>query len=93
MNDDKIIVAIQQHKNIRGKIKALYENDITDTFLLQQLAEDLNHHIRYEERVLFPFFEKALSESQLRHIGLTLENSHTNKYNENYSDEFWLQKK
>ena len=41
----------------------------------------------------FPFFEKALSESQLRHIGLTLGNSHTNKYNENYSDEFWLQKK
>ena len=40
----------------------------------------------------FPFFEKALSESQLRHIGLTLGNSHTNKYNENYSDEFWLQK-
>jgi len=56
MNDDKIIVAIQQHKNIRGKIKALYENDITDTLLLQQLAEDLNHHIRYEERVLFSFF-------------------------------------
>ena len=56
MNDDKIIVAIQQHKNIRGKIKALYENDITDTLLLQQLAEDLNHHIRYEEKVLFPFF-------------------------------------
>ena len=56
MNDDKIIVAIQQHKNIRGKIKVLYENDITDTLLLQQLAEDLNHHIRYEERVLFPFF-------------------------------------
>ncbi len=58
MNDDKIIVAIQQHKNIRGKIKALYENDITDTLLLQQLAEDLNHHIRYEERVLFPFLKK-----------------------------------
>ena len=90
MEDDKITEAIEQHKNLREKIKSFRENEVVDNFLLQQFAKELNDHIRYEERILFPFLEKALSESQLQDIGSALENSHANKYIENYNDEFWI---
>lgn len=90
MRDDKISTAIEQHKSIREKIKTFAENDIADTFVLQQFAEELNDHIRYEERILFPFLEKALSQSRLQYIGAALENSHADNHNENYKDEFWI---
>ncbi|MEO5783394.1 MAG: hemerythrin domain-containing protein [Ginsengibacter sp.] len=90
MSDDKIGTAIEQHKNIRDKIKSFYENDCADTFVLQQFAEELNDHIRYEERILFPFLEKALSENRLQNIGAALEGNHADSYIENYGDEFWI---
>ncbi|HEY8689314.1 MAG TPA: hemerythrin domain-containing protein [Chitinophagaceae bacterium] len=91
IDDDKINTAIEQHTSIREKINALY-NSHADTLLLQQFAEELNDHIRYEERILFPFLEKALPQNELQQIGAALDSSHSNNYNENYPDEFWMKK-
>ncbi len=91
INDDKINQAIEQHKSVREKINVLY-NGLADTLLLQQLAIELNEHIRYEERILFPFLEKALPQNRLQQIGAALDGSHNHHYTENYPDEFWIQK-
>lgn len=88
IDDTKINAAIEEHKSIREKINKLYNGHI-DTILLQQFAQELNDHIRYEERTLFPFLEKELSINQLQQIGAALVISHNNNYNENYPDEFW----
>jgi hemerythrin HHE cation binding domain protein len=56
--------------------------------LLEEYATRLNDHIRYEERVLFPYMEENLSEEQLTEIGKNLSaDPHTEE--ESYSDEFW----
>ena len=91
IDDDKINSAIEQHTSIREKINTLY-NGHADSLLLQQFAQELNDHIRYEERILFPFLEKALPLNQLQQIGVALDSSHSNNYNENYPDEFWIRK-
>lgn len=50
----------------------------------------LKAHIRYEERVLFPFFEENLSELQLTEIGQRLDKKVEDNFADNYGDEFWI---
>ena len=56
--------------------------------LLTDYAELLTAHIRYEERVLFPYMEENLSDEVLSEIGRNLSNEHHTE-EEEYPDEFW----
>ena len=56
--------------------------------LLTDYAELLIAHIRYEERVLFPYMEENLSDEVLSEIGRNLSNEHHTEVEE-YPDEFW----
>ena len=89
INDHKISEALQQHDNIRTIIKKLQSGVTYEFMLLQQFAEKLENQIRYEERILFPHFEKILTGKELKSIGLALEKSHPVATHANYADEFF----
>ena len=90
IEDDKVTAAKQQHVSIRDMITRLSASEDVNYIFLQDLATALKDHIRYEERVLFPYFEKTLPKEQLENIGDELNEHHVDPSRENYPDEFWL---
>jgi len=63
---------------------------IADEDILQQIADGLNAHIRFEERVLFPFAESFIPASELEAIAQELLKT---KEKGRWEDEFWVRKK
>jgi len=60
---------------------------------LEQFIKLLEAHIRFEERVMFPFLERHLSDEQLMEIGEFLDKENDDGFADNYCDEFWLFRK
>lgn len=58
---------------------------------LPLLADAIISHVRFEERVLFPYLEKTLTATQLEHIGEQLNKQPV--LSDTYEDEFWIRKK
>ena len=54
--------------------------------ILLELADTVEDHIRYEERVLFPHLQQELSNEQLEIIGEQIVDE---PLADNYEDEFW----
>ena len=77
----------QQTLNEHLSISQLIEKLNTESELLE-LADLLDKHIRFEERVLFPYLEMSLSEEQLNEIGQKISISHKD-FEDNYSNQFW----
>jgi iron-sulfur cluster repair protein YtfE (RIC family) len=55
---------------------------------LEQFADLLDNHVRFEERQWFPHLEENLTEIQLLEIGKKLEEIHSNE-KDTFADEFW----
>jgi hemerythrin-like domain-containing protein len=87
LHDDKIQKAIEDHKKIRSIINDLSHLDsVQSTNQLSGLADTVDEHIRYEERVLYPHLEVLLSEKQLEDIGKSISEK---PLLDNYEDTFW----
>lgn len=84
--------AVMEHRQIEKMFIAL-NNEGVDEILLQKLTDALDHHIRFEERVLFPHLERQLSADQLKTIGNMIHQSHHQVKMDEYKDEFWKQQK
>ncbi len=54
------------------------------------LALLVDEHIRFEERILFPFLESELPAEKLADIGTQLKEMHLAPKADNYRDEFWI---
>jgi hemerythrin-like domain-containing protein len=54
---------------------------------LSELAEMVERHVRYEERILFPHLEQKLSDKQLEIIGEQIDSQ---TLTDNYEDQFWV---
>ncbi len=89
INDNKVSEAFLQHESIRAIIKTLQTRIDYEVSLFQQFAEGLEKDIRFEERILFPHFEKILTEKELKAVGTALEKCHA-VTKDNYADEFWV---
>ena len=75
--------AISEHK----RLKRLFESD-TDVFKnLSLIEEELESHIRFEERVLFAEVQQLATQEQLQ---LITEHHIEEKFEDNLSDPFWL---
>ena len=57
---------IDEHHGIESMVH-INEN-IADEILLLNLAQAIDEHIRFEERQLFPYAEKAIAEKELNLI-------------------------
>ena len=78
----------KEHDCIRELILSLDKNAETTSFI--HLADLLNNHIRFEERLLFPFLEQSLSCEELNIIYLQLEKHPVCAGI--WEDEFWVKK-
>ena len=79
--------AVREHRELRERIGSL-EKDASPEKLLQ-FAKQLDDHIRFEERILFPYLEETLSAEQLDNIGRQLQELHAKVKEDDYEDEFW----
>lgn len=84
LGKDNVLVkqALSEHR----RLKRLFENkdDLSKTISL--IEEELEKHIRFEERVLFNEIEKVASSEQLLQIEM---DSSDKSFYENLSDPFW----
>ena len=58
----------EEHEQIRFYVRAL-KQDADNINIITSFADLLEHHIRFEERQLFPAAEKSLTEEQLQQLG------------------------
>lgn len=91
LKDQAVEKAIDDHRKIRTLINnlnsSLAENRQEE---LSKLADTVDEHVRYEERVLFPHLELALTEDQLNDIGREIS---PDTLQDNYEDDFWSKPK
>lgn len=89
MEDDLTERARAEHTQIIQFVTAV-SNTPAQHELLNSLADALDNHIRFEERILFPHMEKELSEDKLVKLGDRLKHLHPEREKDDYPDEFWL---
>ncbi len=82
-NHPLVIQALAEHRNL----EKLITGDLKETITLQEIADALEQHIRFEERTLFNEIEKVVTPEQLRSIN---ELHAEAPFCENEKDKFWL---
>ncbi len=78
--------ALGEHIEIKELIEAI--NQVEEVTLLELFADLITKHIRFEERILFPYLEETLDENTLNEVGKKLDAIHHDT-EEEYEDEFW----
>ena len=64
----------------------LFKKEGVDALVLSKIEEELDKHIRFEERILFPEIQKVATEDELNYI----EKTHNDEvFEDNLVDEFW----
>ena len=91
-NDEQVQKALDDHKEIRNHVKKVLQSPGENrSGLLSMLANMVEAHVRYEERVLFPHLENVLTDDQLQLIGQELSKEDIKP--DAHEDEFWINKK
>jgi hypothetical protein len=85
----KITLALLQHDQIRKLVTELSNTIDELPAILQKLQSELQEHIRYEEREVFPYIEVSLTLNELERIGTLLIKDHIYSFCDDYPDEFW----
>lgn len=75
--------ALAEHR----RLKRLFNDDKDIEKSLHKIEEELEQHIRFEERILFPEIQKNATEEQL---ALIADIHHDERFVENMDDAFWL---
>ena len=78
--------ALGEHIEIKELIEAI--NQVEEVTLLELFADLITKHIRFEERILFPYLEETLDDNTLNEVGKKLDAIHHDS-EEEYEDEFW----
>lgn len=94
-NDELVNKALEEHTIIQNVVIQLSESNSEEDILkhLEQLAELVTDHVRFEERDLFPHLENILTEEQLKNIGHHLHEMQPEPLQDEYDDEFWMPEK
>ncbi|RYY14781.1 MAG: hemerythrin domain-containing protein [Chitinophagaceae bacterium] len=88
--DDLVSQAIADHRHIRQLVEDTNLGKPVKPEQFKSIADALDDHIRFEERVLFPHLEKELPEIKLIELGNRLQQLHQAPEDDNYVDEFWV---
>lgn len=75
--------ALSEHR----RLTRLFENNSDLEKTLNQIEEELENHIRFEERVLFNEIQKVVSEQKIQSM---LKKDLENPIEKKWADEFWL---
>ncbi len=79
--------AEEEHKNIYDLVTLIRKNK-DDAALLNSIADELEKHIRFEEREFFNHIQKIIPENELIEIAIRLTND-SKAIDENWKDKFW----
>lgn len=91
LQDDKVQKAKSDHVEILKLTNTVLVSDKEDLGdELARLADLVDAHVRYEERILFPHLEQNLTEVQLENIGRSISEE---PLKDLYEDEFWVRSK
>lgn len=90
LRDDLVQQMISEHRHISQVAATITEAAAPTWEQLGSLADGLDAHIRFEERILFPHVEQALTEDQLAELGMKLKQVHPTSPKDDYPDEFWV---
>lgn len=83
MDNELIMKAVAEHCKLRELFKS--PEEILNNLSL--IADELESHIRFEERILFNEIQSIATGAQLKQIGI----SHTeSKFSDNLTDPFWM---
>ena len=89
-SDPFVSQAKEEHTLLQTQIEQIIvSEDRTTQMQLDTIAENLDDHIRFEERILFPHLESMLTKEKLESIGRSLIADNEKIYLEDYADEFW----
>jgi len=83
--------AEEEHQSIYNLVNAIDKNT-NDITLLKQLANELESHIRFEERELFNHLQKKITPARLELIEKRISNN-SKTIDEKWNDVFWEIKK
>lgn len=78
---------LKEHLLIKNQIHDILERENNITTKAIELGQTINQHIRFEERILFPWLEEIISETELLKIGKQLENNQSEIHC--FHPEFW----
>lgn len=82
--------ALTEHREIQVLIQKIANNNTIEYSSLEELANKLDAHIRYEERELFPYLEQQADAEQLGNAGGIIAGLHNDIKEPAWSDEFWV---
>lgn len=87
LQDEQVQKALDDHQKIKTFVEKIDVPGMeSEEDVLLELADSVDDHIRYEERVLFPHLQEKLSEEQLGLIGDHILHG---PLTDDYQDEFW----
>lgn len=81
-DNERVKKALSEHR----RLKRLFEDKDEIEKSLSRIEEELEAHIRFEERSLFNEIQKVATEEQLKQVST---HHHDSKFQENTEDEFW----
>jgi hemerythrin-like domain-containing protein len=91
VKDKTVNKAIEDHIHIKASVDEIINpGSENKQEKLSALADMVDEHVRYEERILFPHLEKKLTEEQLENIGNKIAGE---SLKDNYEDTFWIKPK
>ena len=77
----------EEHAAIRNQVEMIRKEQQSGSEGFSRLSEMLNNHIRFEERLFFPYAEQQLSAKQLAEVGQVLNGEEVKCYF--FQPEFW----
>ena len=81
--------ALSEHKLILAQVQdVINDSENNKRKLLTKLADMVDEHIHYEERILFHHLEMKLNKEQLENIGTQIHKQRSSLQDE-YEDQFW----
>lgn len=82
-----ILQFLREHKQIKQLVSNIKTSEKEIHNMALELASLLKAHIRFEERILFPYLEKELSVDDLESIGKAMEKIEVSSHC--FSHQFW----
>ena len=90
LKDRQVQRAINEHKLIKQEIEGLTNHSGRNLRKrLAALADMVDDHVRYEERILFPHLQRRLSREQFEIIGRQIEEQNRSCPKDQFEDQFW----
>ena len=90
LDDELTDKARRDHQVLAAWFKRIVGGEVEHFQDYLSFTELLTNHIRFEERILFPFLQEHLPTAVLEEIGESLTRTHTIAFDDHYADEFWV---